>query len=148
MRQLDGRKRRTVDAIATGTSAEHHDCITGRDIAWVAIARSDTDRTAENQRIGDIAGVIKDRTVDNGDTDFVAVVLDASNHPVGDLERRQDGPSKGAQVSRYRAEAKDIGGSNGFGRYAEDVAEHAAHSGIGTTERFECRRMVVCLDLE
>ena len=137
-----------MDAVTPGASPEHHNHIVHADIAGVLALGCQAHRATKHQRIGNIAWVEINGAVDNRHADFVAIILDAGNHPDADLMRRQYLATKGIDLAIIGPKTKDISSGNRLRRYPQYVTQHPTHTRIGAAKGLECRRMVVGLDFE
>ena len=106
------------------------------------------DAAAEDQRVAQVALVVEDRAVDRRDAQLVAVVADPRHHPAGNPLRMQHPVGQLRVGIVLRAKAEHVGVGDRPRRHADDVADHAAHAGVGAAKRLERRRVVVRLDLE
>jgi hypothetical protein len=110
--------------------------------------RQNAQAAAVNQRIGGVARMVVDGTVDGGDTHLVTVIFNALNHAVGDARRMQHIGGQVGVVQVGRAEAEYIGIGDGAGADAQNVAHYAAHAGISPAKRVERRGVVVGFGLK
>ena len=109
----------------------------------------DAQTTAEDQRVGGVAGIVEERAVDRGDAHFVAVVLDAGNHAAGDAPRMQHTGRQVASKGRSCG-PKQSTSVLAIGRALtpDHIAHHAAHARVGAAKRLQRRRVVVGFDLK
>ena len=148
--QLDAREGSAMDSVAPRAATGHDDQIPFSDLPLGGVARHDPHRSAEHQRIAEIAGMEGDGAGDRGDPHSVAVVANAGHdpreEPLGrDHPRRQVG---GRRVRGCDAENVEVGDRLCAEAGAEDVADHPAEAGGGTAVRLDCRGVVVGLDLD
>src|SRR5450759_2460144 len=114
----------------------------------MAPARGNTDTAAEDERVGGESWVVPNGPIDGGDAHLVAVILHAGDHPGLDAPGMKDPIREGIKGRILRTKAQHISVGDGFGRYAEDVADHPSHTGIGATKGLDCGGVVVGFDLE
>ena len=82
--QLDRAERGAVDAVAAGPAADGDDPVARLDLLRRHPARDHADGPAEDQRVGQVAGIDDQGPVDRGDAHPVAVVADAGDDPLED----------------------------------------------------------------
>ena len=144
-----GGERRPADAVAPGGPADHHDAVAGLQSGQFVIAGQNlTHATAENERVGRVAGVVEDRAGHGGDAHFVAVVRHALDHAFLDDRRVEHAGGKFMVVEIPRAEAEDVGQGDRPRGGGENIADDTAHPGVGAAERLDGARVVVGLGLD
>ena len=139
-----------MDAVAAGPAADRDDPVAGLDLLRRHAAREHADGAAEDQRVGEVAGVDGQGAVDRGDAHPVAVVAhagdDALEHALG--VEHAGGKLLGGQVGRRDAEDVGVADRLGAQAGAQRVADHAAEAGVGAAVGVDRRGVVVRLDLE
>ena len=146
--QFDGRKSGPMQTVTPGAPSQDHDEIAGSRLTRVRVARRNAHASAIDQRIGYVAGVKNDGTIDRGNAHLVAIVLDARYHPVVDAPRMQNTRRKLPHLDTQGAETEYVGIGDGACGDPHDVAHHAANARVGATKRLQRGRMVVSLHLE
>src|SRR5450432_3850565 len=71
---LAGRKGRTMYAIATSTPTKHHNMFAWLNIVGMTTMGQNTQATAEDQGIINIAGMIKDSAITGGDAHLISII--------------------------------------------------------------------------
>ena len=121
-----------VDAVAAGPAADGDDPVARLDFLESFAAGQHTHRAAEDQRVGQVARVDRERPVDRGDAHPVAVVANAGDDPLEHALGMEHAGGKlvGRQVGRGHAE--DVGVADRLGPQpgAQGVADHAAESRV------------------
>ncbi len=140
-RQLLGRERGAVDAVATGAGADGDDRVPGAGGAGpdqlVLAQQAHAHRVDEGIPL--VGGLEGDVARHGGDADAVAVVADAAHHALHQVA---------LPVALQGAEAERVEHGDGTGAHGEDVAQDAAHAGGGALVGLHGRRVVVRFHLE
>ena len=149
-RQLDGRERGPVDAVAPGAAADGDDQIAGLSGLTRFVHGDQADGAAEDERIAEVARVETDRAVDGRNADAVAVIAhagdDALHHLFGmqHARRQRLGQRVGRREAKYIGVADRLGAQAG----AQGIADDAAQPGVGAAVGLNGRRMIVRFDFE
>jgi hypothetical protein len=139
-----GRKSRSADAVASGCPADYDNAVAGlRRREFVIAFQNFTDAAAENERVGRVARIIEHGARHRGDAHFVAVVGHSLDHAFLDDGRMQHARGKLVMVEVARTETKNIGQGHGTRGGRDDIADDAAHAGVGPAERFDGTGVVV-----
>ena len=148
--QLGRAEGRPVDAVAAGPPADGDDPVAGLDALRGHAPRQDADRAAEDQRVGQVARIDRQGTVDRRDAHAVAVVAHAGDDSLEDALRVEDAGREAIRVQVGRGHAEDIRVADRLGPEArpERIADDAAQPRIRPAVGIDGRRVVVRLDLE
>ncbi len=126
-----------MQTVASGASAQDDDEIVDLRFGAVAADRQYAGAAAEDERVAQVAFVIEDGPVDSGQAELVAVVTYAGYYAGGDASRVEQPFGQLLVGVVLRAKAEHVGGGNGPGGYADDVAHDAADPGVGSAKRFQ-----------
>src|SRR6266700_689468 len=86
---LARRDGRAVNTVAPCPSAEGNDEIAWLHLVWMAPVWQNTQTATKDQRIVNIAAVIKNGPVDSGNAHLIAIVAYATHHATGNTTRRE-----------------------------------------------------------
>ena len=116
--QLGRAERGPVDAVAAGPAADGDDPVARLDLLERHAPRHHAHGAAEDQRVGQVAGVDDQGPVDGGDAHPVAVVAHAGDDPLEHALGMEHAGGKliGRQVGRGHAE--DVGVADRLGAQA------------------------------
>ena len=148
MGEFGGGEGRAVDAVATGASAQRHHQITSLGCGRVATVGQEADTATEDQRVAQIAFVIKNRAINRRQSQLVAIVTNAGHNAISNASGVENAGGQLVIGIILGAEAEDISRGDGSSRDADNVAHDAAHPGVSPAKRFQGRGMVVRLDFE
>src|SRR5436309_4847822 len=135
-------------AITTCAPTKHDNSISRLYLAWVASVRQDAKATTKDKRVINIFLVIKDSTVDGGNTHFIAIVAHTIDYTAGDTMWRKDTSRQFISERVRRSEAENICAGNWLSRDAQHVTNDAANAGIRPSKWFDCRGMIMCFNFE
>ena len=146
--QLSGGEGGPVDAVAAGSTAQHHHYIACVGPDPVAAVGHQTNRPAVHQRVPEIAGVVDHRPSHGGQAQLVAVVPDAGDDPLGYPGRGQHARWDRIRGGVRRSEAQHVETGDGPGRHPNNIADDPTYPGVGPAEGFQGGGMVVGFDFD
>ena len=120
------------------------------DLLFRLAARQQTHRSAEDQRIGEIAGVNGQGAIDRGNAHAIAVVAHPGNDSLQDAPGVKRAGGKLVQRQVGPSHAEDVGVANRLCAEpgAQCVADHAAQPRVGAAVGVDRRGVIMRFDLE
>ena len=137
-----------MDTIAPCAPAEDDNAIFWLDTAGMAPVWQQPQASTEDERIKEIATIIKNCSIDSRDAHFVTVVTNTIHHAAGNAARRENALGQFLNVCIRRPEAKHICAGNGLRRNSQHIADHSSNTSIRSTKWLNCRRMIMRFDFE
>src|SRR5579883_3133200 len=111
-----------MNAVAARATAENDDEVARPRLLRMAAVRQHAQAATEDERVVDIAFIIKYRAVDGGNAHLVAIVAHAADDAAGDTPGRKHADRQALSRSLRRAKAENIGAGNGLRGDAQHVA--------------------------
>lgn len=111
-------------------------------------ARDQADTAAEHQRIRSVALVVEDGPAHRGNAHLISIVFDAMDDAFSNAARMQHALRQIVFGHILLTKEQHIGVGNRACRHTKDIAHHTADSCVGSTERLQCRGVIVRLDLK
>src|SRR5437879_2015742 len=100
---------------------------------------------AEDQRIIDIAGMIKHRAIDRGDAHLIAIVAYPAYYARSHATRSQNASRQRLHVRLWWSKTQHICAGNRLRRHAQHVADHPTHACVRATKWLDSGRMIMRL---
>src|SRR5579875_3955698 len=110
--------------------------------------RQHTKTSTEDQRIVQVATIIKHCAINCRNTHLVPIVANTIDDTVGNAMRRKNAWGQILANCTSSSKAEYICTGNGLRGNSQYVANHTSDTGICTTERLNSRRVIMCFDFE
>ena len=150
MGQLGGAERRAVDPVTAGAAADRHNQVVRVGLFERFIDRDQTDVSAVNQRVSEVALVEEYRAVDGRDPHAVSVVTHAGHDAAHDPFRVKNALRKIFERNFRRSEAENVRVGDRLGAHScpHRVTDDAADPRVGAAVGLQRGRVIVRFHLE